>query len=262
MGKKNGHSVDHKKAYVGVWMTLIILTAVTVWVSYHNYGTWNIAVAMLVATIKASLVCLYFMHLRYDNRVNQVVFVASFVFLAIFVGLTASDVLERPVKAQAKVHAIQGPVGDVSAKMNELRKETPQLVAKGKELFQVNCVTCHGAQGKGDGPAAGALTPKPRNFTSAEGWVNGRAPAQIFKTVSEGVSGSAMASFSTLPIEDRWALVHYVRSLSPNPPSDTPQTLAAIGIQEGTAATKPAEEKIELPISYAIDRLVQEAQKK
>src|SRR5262249_8862446 len=140
MGSKNNHSVNHKKAYVAVWLTLLALTVLTVWVSYHNYGVWNIAVAMLLATIKASLVCLYCMHLPYHNQVDKVVFVSSFVFLAIFVGLTASDVLERPVKAQAKVHEIQGPVGDVSAKMNELRKETPQLVAKGKELFQVNCV--------------------------------------------------------------------------------------------------------------------------
>src|SRR3990167_4374139 len=86
----------HAKAYISVWMALLCLTAITVWVSYHDFGTYNILVAMLVATIKGALVCLYFMHLKYDNRVNQVVFISAFVFLAVFVGLTASDVFFRP----------------------------------------------------------------------------------------------------------------------------------------------------------------------
>src|SRR5262245_64427267 len=111
MGSKNNHSVNHKKAYVAVWLTLLALTVLTVWVSYHNYGVWNIAVAMLVATIKASLVCLYFMHLRYDNQVDKVVFVSSFVFLAIFVCLSSRYGLERPCNASAQVAAIHGSVG-------------------------------------------------------------------------------------------------------------------------------------------------------
>ncbi|MFO1519110.1 MAG: c-type cytochrome [bacterium] len=262
MGSKNGQTTNHTKVYVAVWLTLLVLTFVTVEVSYHDYGLLNIFVAMLIATIKGTLVCLFFMHLRYDNRINQVIFISAFVFLAIFVGLSASDIFNRQATALAKIHEIQAPAGNQSAKMNELRVSTPQLVAKGKELFQQNCVTCHGANGQGDGPAASALTPKPRNFTSADGWKNGRAPAQIFKTITEGIQGSAMASFSTFSIDDRWALVHYVRSLTPNPPPDTPQTLAAIGIQEGGATqAKPAEETIELPISFTIDRMVEEAKK-
>ncbi len=86
----------HQKTYVKVALALLLLTLITVAVSYVNLGVLNIFVAMLVATIKGSLVCLYFMHLKEDNRVNQVVFISAFVFLAIFVGLTLSDVLFRP----------------------------------------------------------------------------------------------------------------------------------------------------------------------
>src|SRR3989338_7814626 len=96
----NHNNMEHKhkghaKTYIAVWIALLVLTVITVLVSYHNFGTWNILVAMLVATIKAALVCLFFMHLYYDNRVNQVVFVSAFAFLGIFVGLTASDELFR-----------------------------------------------------------------------------------------------------------------------------------------------------------------------
>jgi len=254
-------SAHHTKAYVGVWLTLLVLTVVTVTVSYYDFGDWNIFVAMLVATIKASLVCLYFMHLKYDNRFNQVVFISSFVFFAIFIGLTLSDELERPTYTPAVVTPIQEPEGNQSAKINQLRVSTPELIAKGKALYQTNCVSCHGAEGRGDGPAASALNPHPRNFTSAEGWKNGRAPAQVFKTITNGISGSPMASFSTLSLDDRWALAHYVESLGPTPPADTPATLAAIGVQEGSASKAPAEVSVELPISFTIDRMAQDSKK-
>lgn len=257
-----GHT-HHTKAYVGVWLALLVLTAVTVYVSYFDFGEWNIFVAMLVATIKATLVCLYFMHLKYDNRMDQVVFISSFVFLAIFIALTLSDVMERPLVAAAPVHEIQGPVGDQSAKMKELLKSTPAQIEKGKGLFQQNCVACHGANGQGDGPAAAALTPKPRNFHVTEGWKVGRAPAQVFKVLTNGIPGSAMASFATLSVEERWALVHYVDSLGPAAPENTPAMLADIGVKEGAdAKAAPAQEQVEIPIPFAIERLVQEAEKK
>ena len=91
---------DHTPNYVKVWIALLILTVITVSVSYIQFGRWgmhflNILVDMLVATIKGTLVCLYFMHLKEDNRVNQVVFISAFFFLVVFVGLTLSDVLFR-----------------------------------------------------------------------------------------------------------------------------------------------------------------------
>jgi mono/diheme cytochrome c family protein len=90
---------------------------------------------------------------------------------------------------------------------------SPKMAARGKELFQTNCASCHGPQGRGDGPAAAALNPKPRNFTSPDGWTNGTTIADIFRTLSTGVKGSAMVAYDTFPSEDRFALAHYVQSL-------------------------------------------------
>src|SRR3990167_2773423 len=252
------HHADHKKSYVTVWIILLVLSVITDWVSYHNYGILNIVVAMGVATVKASLVCLYFMHLKYDNRLNQVVFVASFVFLAIFAGLTASDELFRPVEAVAKVEVIQPPAENQAAQMEKLRGSTPSLTAKGKEIYTSQCMACHGAEGRGDGPAASAFNPKPRDFTSGL-WKQGGAPAQVFKTISDGMAGTPMPPFNSLSITDRWALVHFIRSLSPNTPPDTPDTLKLIGLGGGdpTASSQALQE---IPIDFAIDRMVKEKQ--
>ncbi len=89
------NGVDHRHEYFNVWMSLLGLTVATVAVSYLELGVLNIFVAMAIASVKAVFVCLYFMHLKYDNRVNQVVFISAFLFLFIFAGLTLSDVLFR-----------------------------------------------------------------------------------------------------------------------------------------------------------------------
>ncbi|MCG6957757.1 MAG: cytochrome c [Gemmatimonadetes bacterium] len=92
-------------------------------------------------------------------------------------------------------------------------RATPQAVAKGKQAFGTYCTACHGANGKGDGPAASALTPAPRDFTSPRGWTRGYTLADIFVSLTEGVSGTGMGAFGTLPPADRFALSHYVESL-------------------------------------------------
>ena len=50
-----------------------------------------------------------------------------------------------------------------------VKNPTPEFIAKGKELFVSTCSSCHGQDGKGNGPAGGALNPKPRNFHSKDG---------------------------------------------------------------------------------------------
>ena len=245
-------SHSHKTTYLKVWGGLLVLTAITVTVSYFNFGVFNILVAMLVASIKASLVCLFFMHLLEDKRLNQVVFGSSFIFLAVFIGLTASDLLHRPEPTPAKIDESSAG-GESLGNVDKLLKGTPELVAKGQTLFQAQCSTCHGMEGKGNGPAAAALKPPPRDFTSGY-WKLGGTPAQVFHTISNGSPGTAMPPFSGLPVADRFALAHYVRSLSPKHPDDTPETLKASGIGGGSQAAAPQQR---IPVEHVMAMMAQ-----
>ncbi|MBI4237049.1 MAG: c-type cytochrome [Deltaproteobacteria bacterium] len=255
---------DHKSVYVRVWLALLILTAITVGVAYQDYGVMNIFVAMLIATIKAALVILFFMHLKYDNKFNQVVFLSSFVFLAVFVALTAADLfdrgVERPAIAATPPTAAGG--GASAEELNTLRQPTPELVAKGKELYVARCGTCHGEQGRGDGPAGGAFNPPPRNFTVADGWKLGRTTSEVMTAVSKGLAGTPMPPFeSTLPLADRFAVTHYVRSFMPDAPADTDESFKkmqdALGLSGGGSAASvrlPVDQVMQLmavPVSAA-----------
>src|SRR3989338_11505918 len=125
----------HETTYLLVWAALLVLTVLTVSVSYYNFGVMNIVVAMGVATVKGTLVCLYFMHLKYDNRVNQVVFVSAFVFLAIFIGLTGSDLfLRTPVRSSVipklSSSGLTGGSSEGSHVSKNFTHATPQLVKR------------------------------------------------------------------------------------------------------------------------------------
>jgi cytochrome c oxidase subunit 4 len=79
------------KLYLGVFAALLVLTAVTVWVSYFDFGDLNIVVALGVAMAKASLVAAVFMHLAFDKKFNLVVFLIGVLFLVMFLGFTMAD---------------------------------------------------------------------------------------------------------------------------------------------------------------------------
>ena len=91
-------------------------------------------------------------------------------------------------------------------------ESTPALVAKGKSVYTLNCVACHGDKGEGNGPAAAALNPKPRNLVTEKFKAGGTA-ADVFKTLSEGLKGTVMPPYAQLSEDDRWALTYYVLSL-------------------------------------------------
>jgi cytochrome c oxidase subunit 4 len=76
---------------IGIFSALIFLTVVTVAVSYVDLGPANTFVAILVATMKAGLVAAFFMHLRYDHPFNAIIFVMSFLFLALLMIFSAED---------------------------------------------------------------------------------------------------------------------------------------------------------------------------
>jgi cytochrome c oxidase subunit 4 len=81
--------------YWGIFAALICLTVATVRVSYYDFGSANIIIAMLIATMKASLVAAFFMHLRHDKLFNTVAFLSAFLFLGIFILLTYDDLGHR-----------------------------------------------------------------------------------------------------------------------------------------------------------------------
>lgn len=79
-----------------IWLALLALTAVTVGVASFDFGYLNVLAAMSVASVKALLVVLFFMHLKYESRVLGAFLILVFVILAIFIGFTFFDVAWRP----------------------------------------------------------------------------------------------------------------------------------------------------------------------
>jgi cytochrome c oxidase cbb3-type subunit 2 len=99
---------------------------------------------------------------------------------------------------------------------------TQVSVARGGEVYrQMGCANCHGQKGYGDGPAAPSLRDdqarpiRPLDFTRGL-YKGGSTPEDVYRTFVTGIDGTPMPSYGdSLPDEaDRWALVHYVRSLS------------------------------------------------
>ena len=98
-------------------------------------------------------------------------------------------------KAPADAKAMKNPVKGVGG---------------AKKTIDTNCVTCHGASGKGDGAAAAALPPpKPADWTSSK--VQAEADGELFWKISNG--RGAMPPWAALPENERWQILHYIRTL-------------------------------------------------
>ena len=85
-----------------------------------------------------------------------------------------------------------------------------KTVEQGEKVAKVNCVSCHGSKGKGDGPAAVALNPKPADWTSNR--VQDLPDGEIFWKITTG--RGPMPPWRHLPENDRWAIVRYIRTLA------------------------------------------------
>ncbi len=85
-------------------------------------------------------------------------------------------------------------------------------VAHGKQVYQARCVLCHGPQGKGDGPAAAALNPKPRNHTDGA-YMNSRTDEQLLEVIHNG-KGGMPAWKGVLSEKEMQDVLKYVRTLA------------------------------------------------
>jgi len=93
----NGHIVP-LRIYFLVFTALMVGTALTVMAARVDLGPMNIVVALVIAGIKAALVVLYFMHMRYSHRLNWIFAGAAVLWLMLLVGVTMADVLARLVE--------------------------------------------------------------------------------------------------------------------------------------------------------------------
>jgi len=132
----------------------------------------------------------------------------------------------------------------------------PDLLARGQAVYLQTCATCHGAAGRGDGPGAKGLNPKPRDFSQPAGWKNGPRIENLYRTLEEGIKGSSMVAYKDLRRKDRMALVHVVRTLATfdHPPSD-PAALAALAKSFASAGEVIPNR---IPVQAAMDRIIRE----
>lgn len=151
------------------------------------------------------------------NRGGYIAFLFSMIFsLAFFIYVAAIhpgiDLKEIP---EVKEGATQTLAAVDVSKVENPWVSSEEMVAHGGKVYSQNCAVCHGDKGAGDGAAGLALNPRPRNFIEGK-WTNGGDRAGIYEVLQKGIPGSSMASFAHLPPVDRWALVHFVRSLTKN----------------------------------------------
>jgi len=89
------HHIISNGTFILVWVGLLVLTAITVGASVYFPGNIGVAVAMIVTPIKAALILMYFMHLKYEKKVFVIMFLAAMSIFGVFLGLTFIDYLFR-----------------------------------------------------------------------------------------------------------------------------------------------------------------------
>jgi cytochrome c oxidase subunit 4 len=101
-GAETGHDTEHFMipfaTYIKVFSALIILTIITVTASRFDFGAWNAVVAFLIATVKATLVLGFFMHLKYDNMMNRVIIGSGVFFLIVLYFFIEIDEITRIIQ--------------------------------------------------------------------------------------------------------------------------------------------------------------------
>lgn len=93
-GSGHGH-VSPLSVYITIFLALMVLTAITVYASFVNLGSFNAPVAMAIAIFKATLVILYFMHVKYSSRLTKLVVMTGLFFLVILLTETMMDYVSK-----------------------------------------------------------------------------------------------------------------------------------------------------------------------
>jgi cytochrome c oxidase subunit IV len=89
------HPIDSVKTYAWVWIVLLILTGLTTAVAHVDLGAFSVVAALGIATVKMLLVALFFMHIRYSDKLTKLVMLGGLLWLGLLIVLTLADVFTR-----------------------------------------------------------------------------------------------------------------------------------------------------------------------
>jgi caa(3)-type oxidase subunit IV len=190
----NLHRILPIRLYFTVAGALLVFTGITVLVAQIDLGAWNLLVAMLIAAVKASLVALYFMHLRYDHKFFALIFLIAVGTLAAFIILTMFDTMERgavdpaeaaviskyaviydakgtPIPMKDRVFTTSaGSTGpeevpfEIKHGFGPIKEEVKvgpldtAMALRGQKIFQTKCATCHKLDERYTGPPLRGVT--------------------------------------------------------------------------------------------------------
>jgi len=121
--------------------------------------------------------------------------------------------MEKPLPAPLLSIPVEGPayIASLGPPANPIPADDASI-ARGGELFNINCTACHGTGGKGDGPVAPFLqNKKPVDLTGV--LASSLSDGAIFLTISNGTTGGMPALNENLTVRERWDVVNYVRTL-------------------------------------------------
>jgi len=92
------HSGPSFKTNLFVLLSLFVLTVLTVGVAQIDFGMFNVFIAMLIACLKGTLVLMYFMQLKYDEKIYSIIFGSSVFFLFVFWFFSQFDIITRVIQ--------------------------------------------------------------------------------------------------------------------------------------------------------------------
>jgi len=120
--------------------------------------------------------------------------------------------MENPLPPPERSIPIEGPVAipGMGAPENPTKSDDASI-ARGAELYNINCKMCHGQTAEGNGPIAAFLANKPANLTSPV--VQSKSDGSIFLTITNGVAGKMPALNENFTVPERWDLVNFIRTL-------------------------------------------------
>jgi cytochrome c oxidase subunit IV len=90
----SGH-VSPRSTYFAIFLSLMVLTGITIGVAFINLGPFNFPLALSIAIVKATLVILFFMHAKYSSKLTKLIIATGFFFLLVLFSLTMTDYLSR-----------------------------------------------------------------------------------------------------------------------------------------------------------------------